>query len=179
MRTTAGNRTQAAFAPVDMRLWRLVLFAVVVACSGTSDASTTGVSESVPMKDPDRLVAELTEAGVVTRPVDTFRTEPVGGTGTLICVGAEVVAVYMFVDEAAASAVAARIDPVDPSNLGNASVAWAGRPRFWQRGPMLVLYLDEDVATEALLTELFGLPFAQGAGPGRGMKDPPPACVEG
>lgn len=131
------------------------------------------------MKDPDRLIAELTEAGVATRPVDTFSTEPVGGTGTLICVGAEFVAVYMFNDEAAASKVPARIDPVDPSNLGNASVAWAGRPRFWQRGPMLLLYLGEDVATEALLTELLGLPFAQGAGPGRGMKDRPPACVEG
>lgn len=77
MRTTAGNRTQAPFAAVDVRLWRLLLFAFLVACSGASDASSTGVSESVAMKDPDRLLAELNEAGVVTtRQVDTFGTEP-------------------------------------------------------------------------------------------------------
>lgn len=133
----------------------------------------------MPVEDPDRLIAELNGAGVTTLRVDTFSTEPLGGTGTLVCVGDEVVAIYLFNDEATATEVAARIDPVDPSNLGNASVAWAGRPRFWQRGPMLILYVGEDVATEYLLTEVLGPPFAQGAGPGRGMKGGHSACVGG
>ena len=151
----------------------------MVACSGASNASTTGVSEAVPKQDPDRLIAEINGAGVAAHQIDTFGTEPVGGSGMLICVGAEEVAVYVFNDEAAATEAAARIDPVDPSNLGNASVAWAGRPRFWQRGPILVLYLGEDVATEDLLTKTLGPPFAQGAGPGRGVPGIPSVLCRG
>jgi hypothetical protein len=48
--------------------------------------------------------------------------------------------------------VASRIKPDDPSNLGTSIVEWAGRPRFWQRDRILVMYLGESAATEALLT---------------------------
>ena len=59
---------------------------------------------------------------------------------------------------------AAKIDPTDASDMGTAMVSWNGRPKFWQRDRMLVLYLGEDAATEALLRNLLGEPFATGPG---------------
>lgn len=162
-----------------MNRFSILLLALVVACSGTSEVTTTGATEPLPGEDPERLIAELNGAGVSTDQVDTFATDPLGGTGTLLCVGAEEVRVYSFNDEEAATEVATRIDPADPSNLGNAIIEWVGRPRFWQRGPMLVLYLGEDDATENLLTEMLGQPFAQGVGPGRGVPLVPSACDGG
>lgn len=159
-----------------MKRLSILLLSFAIACSGTGEVSTTGAAQPLPGEDPDRLVAELNEAGVSTEQVDTFATDPVGGSGTLLCAGGEEVRVYLFNDEEAATEVAIRIDPADPSNLGNAIIEWVGRPQFWQRGPMLVLYLGEDVATEDLLTEKLGPSFAQGAGPGRGVPLMPSAC---
>jgi hypothetical protein len=48
--------------------------------------------------------------------------------------------------------------------VGTAIVEWAGRPRFWQGNRILVLYLGESAATEALLTSVLGPPFAEGPG---------------
>ena len=162
-----------------MRRPRILLLFLVIACSGMGEVTTTGATEPVATEDPERLIAELNTAGVATDQVDTFATDPVGGTGTLVCVGEEEVRLYLFEDEEAAGEVATRIDPADPSNLGNAIIEWVGRPRFWQRGPMLVLYLGEDLATEDLLIEKLGPPFAQGAGPGRGVPLVPSACGGG
>lgn len=160
-----------------MKSLGILLLWFVFACSGTGEVTTTGAIE--PGGDPDRLIAELNGAGVATDEVDTFATDPLGGTGTLICVGSEEVRVYLFNDEQTATEVATRIDPADPSNLGNAIIEWVGRPRFWQRGPMLVLYLGEDVTTEDLLIGVLGPPFAQGGGPGRGVPLVPSACDAG
>lgn len=162
-----------------MRRLSTLLLSLVIACSGTGEVTTSGASEQSPEGDPDRLIGEINDAGIATDPVDTFTTYPLGGTGTLICVGTEEVRIYLFNDEAAAIEVAMRIDPADPSNLGNVIIEWAGRPRFWQRGPMLVLYLGEDAATENLLNALLGPPFAEGAGPGRGAPLVPSACDGG
>ncbi|HKX76470.1 MAG TPA: hypothetical protein VJR05_13885 [Acidimicrobiia bacterium] len=118
-------------------------------------------------------------AGGEAEQVETFASAPIGGEGLLLCVGAEEIRVYLFGTEEEAAAAAARIDPDDPSNLGNAIVEWAGTPRFWRRGPMLVLYLGEDPATENLMTEVLGPPFARGEGPGRGLPGVPGSCTDG
>ena len=171
--------SQSSLRQKGMKRLSILLLSFVIACSGTGEVTTTGVSDPSFGTDPDRLFAELNGAGVSADQVDTFATDPLGGTGTLICVGSEEVRLYLFDDEAAAAEVATRIDPADPSNLGNAIVEWVGRPRFWQREPMLVLYLGEDVDTEDLLEELLGPPFAEGAGPGRGVPLVPSACDGG
>jgi hypothetical protein len=72
--------------------------------------------------------------------------------------------VYEFASAGERAAVASRIDPVDPSNLGTSIVEWDGRPRFWQGDRILVLYLGESAATHALLTSILGPPFAEGPG---------------
>ena len=159
-----------------MKCWRLLLLSFAIACSASGEVITTGLVTPAMVEDSDRLMSELKRAGVAAEPVDTFATDPIGGAGTLICVATEEVRVYVFDAEDAADEVASRIDPADPSNLGNAIVEWVGRPRFWQHGPMLVLYLGGDVATEELLTQILGGPFAQGGGLRRGGPLVPSAC---
>lgn len=129
--------------------------------------------------EPARLIAELEASGATAEQVETFSSDPLGGDGLLVCVGAEEVWVYLFPSNGDAGAAAARIDPDDPSNLGSAMVAWSGRPRFWHRGPILVLYLGEDPATEGILASVLGTPFASGTESGRGPGGVSGPCNEG
>lgn len=43
-------------------------------------------------------------------------------------------------------------------------IEWAGEPRFWLTGPVLVLYRGPDPATEHLLTAVLGPTLARGSG---------------
>jgi hypothetical protein len=81
-----------------------------------------------------------------------------------MCVGTEPVRLYVFGSERDRMAAAAQINPTDPSNMGTSMVDWDGRPRFWQRDRLLILYLGEDAATETLLQSVLGQPFASGQG---------------
>ena len=167
-----ANRCSPAAVKPTMKSLALGVLLAMVACSGSpgSDAIPTGGGA-----EPDRLIAELAEAGSEAEPSEAFATNPLGGKGHLICVGAEEIRVYLFESTEEASAAAGRIDPDDPSNLGDAMVAWAGNPRFWHRGSILVLYLGEDRDTENLLTEVLGVPFARGSG--RDPVEPPDPCT--
>lgn len=157
-----------------MNRFGAALLLAAIACSGVGETtSTLEAAEG----EPDRFVADLTEEGVEVEKGETFSTEPVGGQGQLLCVGDQELRVYLFASDEEAAAVAARIDPNDPSNMGNAIIEWVGNPRFWQRGPMLVLYLGEDQAIEDQITGVLGQPFAQGQGPGRGLPGLPSPCT--
>ncbi|MCA1735756.1 MAG: hypothetical protein LC739_06510 [Actinobacteria bacterium] len=157
-----------------MKALGLSLLLTVLACGGTGESVTT----TIPTAEPDRLIGELRSAGAEVDQAESFTTEPLGGQGLLLCVEREEVRVYLFGSGADAEQAAARIDPDDPSNLGNAIVEWVGQPRFWQRGPMLVLYLGEDPMVEDLLTQMIGPPFARGADAGRGLAGLPSACSD-
>lgn len=148
---------------------------IVVACSDPAGSATTAVSSET---EPARFIAELNTVGAAADQVETFAGDPLGGTGALLCIGAEEVRVYRFESDDDATKAAARIDPDDPSEVGTAIVEWAGNPRFWQRGTILVLYLGEDEDTERLLTDVLGPPFARGSGPGRGLSGVPGPCEE-
>jgi hypothetical protein len=93
-----------------------------------------------------------------------FNPDPLGGRGVRLCVAAQQVSVYLFPTEQEREAASARIDPNDPSTLGTAMVEWAGNPRFWQRGRIIVLYLGDAAAVEAGITSILGQPFARGHG---------------
>jgi hypothetical protein len=80
----------------------------------------------------------------------------------VVCVDGEEVRVYSYPSEEERAAVASRIDPNDPSNVGTSIIEWDGWPQFWQRDRILVLYLGNDEPTIELLTGLLGEPFAQG-----------------
>lgn len=110
------------------------------------------------------LVAALGEAGAEVGSTGSFVTDPIGGEGIGLCVDGQVVNVYVFPTVEEREAVASRIDPEDPSNLGTAIIDWAGTPRFWQADRVLVLYLGADPAVEAGLTSVLGDPFARGEG---------------
>jgi len=141
-----------------------VLVTLLIAC-GTPPASPT---PSAAGGGVEGLVSALAAASAPVRQADPFDAAPLPGQGVLLCVGREVVRVYVFTTEQARLAAAASIDPTDPSHVGTSIVEWTGNPRFWQRDRILFLYLGTDAPTEALLTSVMGPPFARGADGGRG-----------
>lgn len=158
-----------------MKAIALGILLIIIACSNPAGSTTTAVASE---GEPARLIADLTAAGAAAEQVEIFSGGPLGGTGALICIGSEEVRVYRFESEDDATEAAARIDPDDPSEIGTAIVEWAGNPRFWQRGTILVLYLGKDEDTESLLIEVLGSPFARGTAPGRGLSGVPGPCGE-
>lgn len=146
------------------------MFLMKVAVSALVGATCQGVSpDGSPSRSPlsdgfQGLVAQLRAAGAPVTETGAFAPSPLSGRGVLLCLAGEPVRVYEFASAAERSAVASRIKPDDPSKIGTSVVDWAGRPRFWQRDRILVLYLGENTATEALLTSALGPPFAKGPG---------------
>jgi hypothetical protein len=119
------------------------------------------------------VVADLTIAGVTAKAGSPFTTEPIGGEGVALCVGAETVQTYRFIDHEAALAASAKIDRNDPTTIGSNHVTWTGKPRFWLRENLILLYLGQDLATDAALRSLLGPPFAEGEAGGMMLPSPP------
>lgn len=136
--------------------------------AGTAPPSEDPVEQSPAPDATDRdvaaLVGALDAAGADVRVTGPFATEPVGGEGVGLCVDGQTVNVYVFPTADDSKAVADRIDPDDPSNLGTSMVSWIGAPRFWRAERLLVLYLGDDPAVESGLTSILGAPFARGEG---------------
>jgi hypothetical protein len=139
----------------------------------TSNPPSSGPSPTASAKYPEQLLADLGSAGVETRVGQVFAADPFAAQGFLLCVGTEQVRMYVFPSIGDRVEATAKIDRTDPSNVGTAMISWNGRPRFWGVDRLLLLYLGEDVATEALLRQLLGPPFASGEG--RALL-PDPAC---
>ena len=105
-----------------------LLIALVPACA--SPGNTTSEPTILTAVEPDRLLAELAAAGLEVKQAEGFSSDPLGGEGLLLCVGPEEVRMYRFESEEAAQAAASRIDPADPSNVGNALLNGSGSPAF-------------------------------------------------
>lgn len=125
-----------------------------------SPTAATGLKE---------LVADLNARGASAKIGSAFLAEPLGGQGMSVCVGDETLQTYEMIDHEAALATSVKIDRDDPSKVGNAIVEWSGQPRFWLRDRIIVLYLGDDAATDTLLRNLLGPPFAESREPGPGM----------
>ncbi len=121
-------------------------------------------------------MADVVASGATARVGSGFLADPMPGEGVVVCVGTEAVQVYVLKDHEAALAAASRIDRDDPSKVGTAIVDWAGRPRFWLRDRILVLYVGEDAATDGALRALLGQPFAESRVAGRPPL-PAPDCA--
>jgi len=145
---------------------------VIVAACGTSPAGSVSPSSSN-AGGAAGLLADLQRAGAATSPQGTFAPDPLPGRGLLLCVNGEVVRLYVYSSTAERAQATARIDRNDPSHVGSAMVDWVGRPRFWQRDRIAVLYLGPTQATETLLTSVLGMPFARGQG---GLPSQTEAC---
>lgn len=119
------------------------------------------------------VVSDLTAAGVAAKAGGPFASEPIGGDGVALCIGAESVQTYRFIDHEAALAASAKIDRDDPSTIGTSHVTWSGKPRFWLRDNLILLYLGADAPTDAALRTLLGPPFAEGQAGGMPLPAPP------
>ena len=163
----------------------MLLLLAVSACSPSVTPGPTSTGSPAPSPTPppvifgtpdpttadgvEALVADLVAGGATAKLGSFFLAEPLRGEGILVCVGTEAVQVYVQKDHEAALAVSQMIDRDDPSKIGTAVVNWAGRPRFWLRDRIIVLYVGTDAATDAALRGLLGEPFAESRQPG-----PPP-----
>ncbi|MEO5705197.1 MAG: hypothetical protein ABIZ52_02675 [Candidatus Limnocylindrales bacterium] len=162
----------------------LLALALVVLVGCQSAPSPTATPAPTPGATPGPpapsgatgLVADLVTGGANAKLGSFFLSEPIGGTGVSVCVGAETVQVYEFIDHEAALAASVKIDRDDPSHVGNGIVEWNGAPRFWLRDRVIVLYLGKAEATDAALRALLGQPFAESREPGLGLLPTPP-CV--
>ena len=152
-------------------LCALVLCAVVIGCRPGADEPSHQPSPTSSPDGPETLIADLLAAGATARLGATFTADPLPGKGVVLCVGKEAVQLYVFPSIRDRIDAASRIDPKDPWNVGTAIVEWIGRPRFWQRDRLLVLYLGEDATTDNLLRIVLGQPFASGEGGGSSLRD--------
>ena len=125
-------------------------------------APGTPTPEASPRHGVQGLVADLLDAGATAEVSGSFDGQPLAFEGLVVCVNGKDVRVYSYGTQEEAVAVAARIDPRDPSNMGTSIVEWDGWPQFWQRDRILVLYLGNDQATRDTLKQLLGEPFAVG-----------------
>lgn len=168
--------------PADVPRSPIVLLLVLVAIACGGPPPPTSIQEPSPVPSPVQstapagspsgaatddvaaFAAELQATGVVVTELGIDDPEPLGGRGVRLCVAGQEVRVYLYATEQERAADSSRIDPNDPSNLGTAMVSWVGNPRFWQRGRIIVLYLADDPAVEALITSVLGQPFARGRG---------------
>jgi hypothetical protein len=141
-------------------------FAIVaLGCGSSVPPSAIEVSAAVEESAVSPLIADLRRAGASVIQLGPFSTDPLGGRGEQLCVAGQEISAYVFSTEEEASAIARTIDPKDPSKIGNALIVeWAGNPKFWQRGPVIILYLGSNPAAEAGLTTVLGPPFASGLG---------------
>ena len=168
----------------------VILLLVVAACTGSpamspapptaspAPSSTPGAdsptapptptalpTESPISHGPAGLVADLRALGIEAEEKSQFSAEPLSTLGVQLCVAGEPVQVYVYGTPQEAAAVAAQIDPEDPSHLGRGAIIdWAGDPKFWLRDRILVLYLGTDEDVQAALVSLMGEPFAKGQG---------------
>jgi hypothetical protein len=174
---------------------RVVASVLLLAISACSPAATTGPSPTgapIASGSPppvifgtpnptsadgaEGLVEDLVAGGATAKLGSNFLAEPLPGEGVLVCLGTEAVQVYVLRDHEAAFAAASTIDREDPSKIGTSIVDWTGRPRFWLRDRILVLYVGNDATTDAALRSLLGQPFAEAPGPGRPPL-PAPDCA--
>jgi len=76
--------------------------------------------------------------------------------------------VHVYPDETAARAAAARVQPDGRTILDPTGelmlVDWKGTPHFFQRGPLLAIYIGDSAEISAALAAALGPPFAGGGG---------------
>jgi len=175
--------------PAQMLRLAIPLCAALVAAACGVGPSPTATPESPPPSSPTAggstagglspdvaaFGGALQAGGAAVTELGTFNPDPLGGRGIHLCVAREQVNVYVYGSEQERQAVADRIDPDDPGNVGTAMVSWVGNPRFWQRDRLIVLYLGKDPAVEAGISAVLGEPFARGQGRGPVGPDQP-AC---
>jgi hypothetical protein len=114
----------------------------------------------------DATGASVQAVGEATEPSQPFFSVP----SQTVMVNGEEVQVYIYEDEAAAEAEAARVSPdgveITPAEGSEAAtVDWVDTPHFYRRGPALVLYVGSATDTLEALEIALGAQFAGGEAP--------------
>lgn len=140
--------------------------AIAPATAAVSPLPTPAVGES-PLAPPAPqvgdlagLIAALEAAGATLETGDTVEQPFFEVQGQSLTVNGQPVEVFEWADEAGREAVSRTITP--EGQFGTTIVEWAGTPRFWASGKIIVLYVGENAEVVSLLTAALGAPIAQG-----------------
>ena len=122
----------------------------------------------------ETVAAALRESGATVVVLGTSDRRFLDGELTGLCVNDERVAVYSYATDQDRTLVTSGIDRSDPSHirlpdedgLSRAVIVdWIGRPKFWGRDRVLVIYVGSTATVEELLTSVLGAPLAEGRRP--------------
>lgn len=135
-----------------------------VAGPGATPVASPVATPVGPIADAASLAAALAAGGLAVEPLGPVSQPFLQAEGEVLLLsggglaGPAEVQAYAYPDAVAAAADAAQIGP--GGQPATVSVAWLAPPHFFRQGPLLVLYVGDDPAVLALLTELLGPPFA-------------------
>ena len=126
----------------------------------------------------EALAAALRESGATVVVLDTSDLRFLDGEVTGICVNGERVTVHSYATDQDRILVTSGIDRNDPSHISLPSedpntrrvviVEWIGRPKFWGRDRVMVIYQGATPALVDLISSVMGPPLVTGQG-----EDPP------
>jgi hypothetical protein len=134
--------------------WLLVGF-VGGACSRGEAEPPTVVRDYATLDDA------LRAAGAATQPGDEISQPFFSVTGRILRVNGEDVQVFVYRDEATATAEAGLVSR-DGRTIGNTQVSWIGTPHFHRTGRVIVLYVGQNDSVTGVLTTVLGPQFAGG-----------------
>jgi hypothetical protein len=144
----------------------LLPIALLLASCGTS----ANARKDAPALDYAAFVERLRGAGAAVEQEGDIAASPFSlPLARSIRVNGQHVAVYEYQSASAAQADAARLSPDggtyttrDPSGAQQSSIIidWESRPRWYQAGRLIILYVGIDSAMATLLERQLGAPFA-------------------
>jgi uncharacterized protein (DUF305 family) len=133
----------------------------------TDGASPAAGGEGGPVSDQAGLIRELQARGVTVDIAGNLDPDvPFAGAsaGTVLLLSGDRLVTpvelqaYEYDDPGAAAADAGQITP--DGNTATAMITWIGPPHFFRGGRLIALYVGEEPAVIALLTEILGSQFA-------------------
>lgn len=164
-RSTAGRRKSTAglVAIVCLACW-------MAACAGLGREQ---LPPTRPIDSTGDLLRALEAAGAAPSLTQGDLQSGLGGTGSVLRVGAAEIQAYEYSSQQEREALAGRLSQ-DGRQLDGRPLGWQGEPHLWATGRLLVAYVGTDGGLILLLNGLLGDPFTI---PGAGADEPYPPAV--
>jgi hypothetical protein len=117
------------------------------------------VESSDTIMDAQSLIAFLETQGFGVEPQERISQPFFSVEGDVLRVDGEDIQVFVFPDEASATAEAAQV-PADGSSFPTIMITWVSEPHFFHTGNLIVLYVGTNADLLSALETVFGPQFA-------------------
>ena len=122
-------------------------------------ATTPGTTAGT-VTDKAGLISALQSAGITVTSAGKVQQPFLSVPGEAFQAGSEVIQVFEYPGESAASADASKIKP--DGTIAGSSVGWMAQPHFYHAGRLIVIYVGTDQRVLAALDSAMGPAFATG-----------------